>query len=164
MSVPCDLAEAVVGLDKELDGLQLSRFTNDDAIALGMLVVETARREGHRVTVDLRRGGQQLFHVALPGTSADNDGWIDRKVRVVERFGRASLLVRHDLERKGERVDPSLGLDPLVYAAAGGAVPLVVRDVGPVGTLAVSGLPQEDDHDLVVRVLRAFLAAPGEQS
>jgi uncharacterized protein (UPF0303 family) len=164
MSVPGDLAKQVAGLEKELDGLQLSRFTNDDAIALGMLVVETARREGHRITVDIRRGGQQLFHAALPGTSADNDGWIDRKVRVAERFGRASLLVRHDLELKEERVNPSLGLDPLVYAVAGGAVPLVVRDVGPVGTLTVSGLPQEDDHDLVVRALHAFLEAPGEQS
>ena len=93
MSGPRDLAEPVAGLEKELDSLQFSRFTNDDAIALGMLVVETARREGLRVTVDVRRGAQQLFHAALSGTSADNDGWIDRKARVVDRFGRASLLV-----------------------------------------------------------------------
>lgn len=159
-----DLVELIARLEEEQDGLQLLRFTNDDAITLGMLVVATARREGLSITVDIRRNGHQLFHAALPGTSADNDAWIERKVRLVDRFGRASLLVRYELERSGDRVEASLGLDPLAHAAAGGSIPLVVRDVGPVGTLTVSGLPQEDDHDLVVRVLRAFLQTAGESS
>jgi uncharacterized protein (UPF0303 family) len=34
----------------------------------------------------------------------------------------------------------------------------VVRDVGLVGVATVSGLPQVEDHRLVVRVLRGFLA------
>ena len=43
------------------------------------------------------------------------------------------------------------------FAAHGGAFPVIVRDVGVVGTVTVSGLPQEEDHRLVVAVLRAFL-------
>ena len=35
---------------------------------------------------------------------------------------------------------------------------LIVRNVGVVGTVTVSGLPQEEDHRLVVDVLREFLA------
>ena len=34
----------------------------------------------------VRRGTQQLFHAAREGTTADNDSWVERKVRVVERF------------------------------------------------------------------------------
>lgn len=163
-SAHAGVPERIARLEQELNVLELAWFTNDDAIALGMVVVATARREGLTVTVDVRRNGQQLFHAALPGTSANNDAWIERKVRLVDRFGRASLLVRYDMELTGERVEAALGLDPLDYAAAGGCIPLVVRDVGAVGTLTVSGLPQEDDHDLVVRVLRAFLQTPTEAS
>jgi len=43
------------------------------------------------------------------------------------------------------------------YAAHGGAFPLTVRNVGPVGVVTVSGLPQVQDHRLVVMVLREFL-------
>jgi uncharacterized protein (UPF0303 family) len=35
----------------------------------------------------------------------------------------------------------------------------MVRDAGLVGVVTVSGLPQVEDHRLVVRVLREFLAA-----
>ena len=35
--------------------------------------------------IDIRRHGHQLFHAALPGTTPDNDRWIERKIRVVER-------------------------------------------------------------------------------
>jgi len=46
----------------------------------------------------------------------------------------------------------------LQEAAHGGAFPVIVRDVGVVGAVTVSGLPQEEDHRLVVQVLRKFLA------
>ena len=36
---------------------------------------------------------QQLFHVALPGTTVDNDHWIRRKNAAVYRFGRSSFYL-----------------------------------------------------------------------
>jgi len=44
------------------------------------------------------------------------------------------------------------------YAAHGGAFPILVRGIGCIGTVAVSGLPQLEDHRLVVETLEAFLA------
>lgn len=43
------------------------------------------------------------------------------------------------------------------HAAHGGAFPVIVRNVGVVGTVTVSGQPREEDRRLVVQVLREFL-------
>ncbi len=137
--------------------LQLPGFTEDDAWALGSAMVASARAAGAPVAIDLRRHGHQLFHAALPGSSPDNDRWIERKARVVDRFGHSSLYVRLLCERDGTTLVGTFGLDPREFAAHGGAFPLLVRGVGPVGTVVVSGLPQVEDHRMVVAALRRHL-------
>jgi uncharacterized protein (UPF0303 family) len=62
---------------------------------------------------------------------------------------------------RGTTFEEAARLDPDQYAAHGGAFPVIVKGVGVVGTVAVSGLPQAEDHDLLVGVLREFLR--GEQ-
>lgn len=138
--------------------LQFRAFRNEDALALGMLLVNRAKADAKVLTVDICRNGQQLFHCALPGTSADNDAWIRRKNNVVNRFGHSSFYVGTQFRAKNTTFEQSSRLDIDQYAAHGGAFPLIVRNVGVVGTVTVSGLPQEEDHRLVVDVLREFLA------
>lgn len=136
--------------------LELARFDNADAWRLGSLLVELATRRSLPVAIDIRRGAQQLFHAALAGSVADNDRWIERKVRVVERYGASSYLVGRRLAAKGQELDAGMGVDPAEYAAHGGAFPIRIRDVGVVAVVTVSGLPQAEDHALVVQALRAF--------
>jgi uncharacterized protein (UPF0303 family) len=138
--------------------LQHPGFTEDDAWALGSALVAAARTAGAPVAVDVTRHGHQLFHAALPGSSPDNDRWIERKARVVDRFGHSSLYVRVLCEQEGTTLEEKFLLDPREYAAHGGAFPLLVRGVGPVGTVVVSGLPQLEDHRMVVAALREHLA------
>jgi uncharacterized protein (UPF0303 family) len=140
------------------DELQFSSFTNATAWELGCALVDAARRDGLGVTVDIRRGDQQLFHAALGGTTPNNDVWIERKNRVVRRFGHSSFYIGSLHERSGTSFADRELVDPEQFAAHGGAFPLIVRDVGAIGTVTVSGLPQDEDHRLVVSVLRAFLA------
>jgi uncharacterized protein (UPF0303 family) len=137
--------------------LQLHEFTNDTAIAIGLRLLEAARAEQQSLTIDIARNGQQLFHCALPGTSADNDAWIQRKNRVVNRFGHSSFYIGQLHASKGTTLHERALLDPAEYAAHGGAFPAIVKDVGVVGTITVSGLPQQEDHEFVVRALAAFL-------
>jgi uncharacterized protein (UPF0303 family) len=147
--------DALAALLAEEAELQFSAFDNDTAWALGQALVAAARERGLAVTIDIARGEQQLFHCALPGTAADHDEWIRRKNRVVRRFGHSSFYLG---SAHGDAFAERFLLDPTVYAAHGGAFPAIVRGVGPVGTITVSGLPQEEDHRLVVSVLREFLA------
>jgi uncharacterized protein (UPF0303 family) len=144
-------------LDREELVLQFDRFDQDTAWALGLALVDQARARAAPVTVDVRRNAQQLFHAALPGTAPDNDAWIVRKTRVVDRFGRSSLNVGERARKAGTTFEQQMRLDPDLYAAHGGAFPVTVREVGVVGTVAVSGLPELEDHRFVVEVLSEFL-------
>jgi len=76
----------------------------------------------------------------------------------VHRFGHSSLYVRQASVERGTTFEAEFGLDPALYAAHGGAFPLLVRNVGPVGVLAVSGLPQLEDHRMLTGALRQHLA------
>jgi len=156
-----ELETLIAELERQQQELQFNRFTNDDAWELGSLLVELGRRRGLVLTVDIRRHGQQLFHAALAGTAADNDSWVERKVRVVNRFGDSSYLVGRRLALAGRSLDEGAGIDPILYAAHGGSFPIIIADVGVVGTVTVSGLPQAQDHALVVEAIRTFLGRAG---
>jgi len=151
-------APTIAELEEQERRLTLPHFTYDDAWALGTLLVELAREQGAPVAIDIRRGGQQLFHAALPGSTPDNDAWIDRKRRVVERYAASSLLVGTRFRAKNTTFEDSSRLDPDVYAAHGGAFPITVKGAGVIGTIVVSGLPQLEDHAMVVEALDRFTA------
>lgn len=138
--------------------LQLSHFTNETAIAIGQRILEIAVEQHLPITIDVSRNGQQLFHAALPRTSIDNDEWIKRKNRVVNRFGHSSYYIGQRYKQQNTTIEAKSLLKESEYAPHGGAFPAIVQNVGVVGTITVSGLAQEDDHNLVVRVLREFLA------
>jgi uncharacterized protein (UPF0303 family) len=145
-------------LAAEEDELQLARFTNEDAWTLGTALVARARAEQLPVAVEVSRHSHQLFHAAMTGATPDNDSWIQRKARVVHRFGHSSLYVGQRSREAGTTFEEQFGLDPQLFAAHGGGFPLIVRDVGPIGVVVVSGLPQVEDHRMVVTALRELIA------
>lgn len=147
------IAEQIAALEAELPQLSLPRFTHDDAWELGSWLVATAKERGLPVVVDIRKGDQQVFHAALPGTSADNDSWVERKTRTVRRYALPTLLIGLRLRAKGADLYETTGVAPADYVAAGGCIPVMVDGVGMVGTATVSGLAQEDDHALVAEAI-----------
>ena len=145
-------------LEAQETSLVFDRFDEDTAWALGVTLRASALSAEAPVAISIRRNGQLLFHAALAGASADNDGWLDRKCAVVDRYGRSSLRVGEQFRVDGGSFDRDARLDVSQYAAHGGAFPILVRGIGCIGTVAVSGLPQLEDHRLVVETLEAFLA------
>ncbi|HET7839287.1 MAG TPA: heme-degrading domain-containing protein [Rectinemataceae bacterium] len=157
--MPTDIESLIATIEAQEAELQFASFSNDEALELGLLLVRMARERGAAVAIDISRGSQRLFHYAFAGTSADNDAWIERKKAVVARFGRSSFLIGRRLERDGLGIAEKFFVDPREYSPHGGAVPIILRGTGPVGVVAVSGLPQAEDHELVVAALRAYLQA-----
>jgi len=143
---------------QEEQELQFTRFNEDTAWQIGIQLVERSANKGLAVTIDITRGAHQLFHASLHGTSADNDEWIKRKVRLVYKFGHSSFYMGQLLKSKGKRIEEVYLLSESLYAPHGGCFPIIVKDTGVIGTITVSGLPQEDDHRLVVQAIRDFLA------
>jgi len=147
----------VAELTAQEQELRWQRFDEDDAWRLGVALVTIARERDLPVAIHIARADHQLFHAALPGSSPDNDAWLTRKARVVSRFHHSSLHVGQLCRDAGRTLEEMFGVPPARFAAHGGAFPITVAGVGVIGSVAVSGLPQLQDHAVVVEVLRAAL-------
>ena len=150
-----DVLNQLLQLEQEL---QFVKFNEATAWRIGSQLVEYGREEKLPITIDIMRGTHQLFHASLPGTSADNDEWVKRKVRLVYRFGHSSFYMGQLLKSKGKRIEEAYLVSETDYAPHGGCFPVIVKGTGVVGTITVSGLPQEEDHKLVVQAIRTYLA------
>jgi uncharacterized protein (UPF0303 family) len=153
-----------MGLSEDLErvalqerDLQLPRLDAQIAWELGVRLRTMAVERGLAVVIDVRRFGQPLFYTALEGTTPDNVEWVRRKSNVVARFHRSSYAVGLKLEAKNDTLTAQQGLPLADYATHGGSFPLTVAGAGVVGSVTVSGLPQRDDHELVVEALCAML-------
>jgi uncharacterized protein (UPF0303 family) len=153
--------EALIArLKAEHEELQFTRFGFDEAWEIGQDLVAAGRRDALPIAIDISLNGQVLFHAALPGSSPDNDQWIIRKNRVVQRFHMSSFYIASLLRQKKTSIEEKYGLSHADYAPAGGAVPIRVRAVGVVGTITVSGLADHEDHRMVTEAIRRHLEAP----
>lgn len=137
--------------------LVLPRFDTDIAWELGRTIRGLAVKRGLAVVIDIRRFGQPLFYAALEGTTPDNVEWVRRKNNVVARFHRSSYAVGLKAQLKGETIYEEQGLSLADYCTHGGGFPLAVENVGIIGSVTVSGMPQRADHELVVEALCILL-------
>lgn len=147
-------------LDEELS-LALPSLSEDDAITIGRIALDLAIERSLPIAIEVRRCGRVVFRAARTGTSADNDSWVARKARVVERFGRSTLAMRVRYEERATTFHEATGLPASDYVDHGGGLPLLVEGTGMVGVLVISGLPQVDDHRLAVECVREHLRRLG---
>lgn len=147
-------------LDAQLEVLQFASFGPDDAVRLGLIAAERALMERSPVLIEIQLDDRTVFRAALEGTTPGNDDWLRRKFAVVRRFERSSLAMRVHFEEQGTDFHAATGLPEADYAAYGGGWPIVVRGLGMVGVMGVSGLPHLEDHRLITESIAAALAGP----
>jgi uncharacterized protein (UPF0303 family) len=155
------LAALIGRILAEMDALQFVSFSKDDALDLGLLLVELGRKRSLPIAIDITKGKQVLFHAALDGATPDNEIWIKAKKRTAARYEVPSLLVGLRARAAGGRIEDNAWFDQTLFAAHGGAFPIYVRGTGAVATVTVSGLPQKADHELVVEALSEVLRRAG---
>jgi uncharacterized protein (UPF0303 family) len=152
-----DYDELLRVLEEEEKTLVFDTFTNEMALQLGLLIINKCKKDSKFVIADITRNGQQLFHYAMTGTCVDYDQWIVKKNNFVYRCGVSSLHCGTLMKRRGTTVEQEYLASSLEYSGNGGAFPIIVKDVGCVGAVTVSGLPHVLDHKLVVDCVREYL-------
>jgi uncharacterized protein (UPF0303 family) len=150
------IAEDLVIIAKQEAELLFPKFDCDTAWRLGVSLRELAISRKQSIVVDIRRFGQPhqpLFYTALAGTTPDNQRWVQRKVNVVARFHRSSYAIGLTLEQNNRTFSDRYNLPDADYASHGGSFPIHVTGAGIIGSVTISGLPQRDDHNLVIEAL-----------
>ena len=140
--------------------LVLTSLTNKEAVEIGECVIKIAREKNLPIATRVYIGDWIAFHASLPGSDAENDRWMGRKVRTVAAKGHSSMCLRILAEEAGIEEKDWYAQNNLAesdHAIHGGGFPLRVNGVH-VGTVVVSGIPQAEDHLLAVAGLREFLA------
>jgi uncharacterized protein (UPF0303 family) len=71
-----ELLESILAQEEKC---QFTSFTSQNALDLGLMLIENAKPFKKPVVIDITLNGHQLFHYAMQGTNKDNDEWVRRK-------------------------------------------------------------------------------------
>ena len=147
---------------KEEAILTLPALSVSDAVEIGEIAKSFGTMKDLPIAVEVRIGDWVIYHASLPGSTVENQGWIDRKARVVMLKHHSTLFERVSAQERGVDWFAENNLTNETHAIHGGGLPLITKNEGFVGVLLISGLPQVEDHLLGVEVLTEFLARKGE--
>ena len=150
------------GLALEARTLVLPSLTQAEAVEIGEIAKEIATNRALPIAIEVRLKEWTVFHVSLPGSTAENDSWIARKARVTLATKNSTMYERVLAQEQAINWYEVKGLPEETHAIHGGSLPLNVSGTGLVGILLISGLPQVQDHLLGVEVIAEFLARKGE--
>lgn len=142
--------------------LQFERFDLNTAWELGARLKVAAESKSAALAIEIRLAGETVFSYRMPGTTPLNADWARRKRNLVELMQKSSYAVGLQLQRDGQTLEGKLGLATRDYACHGGSFPLRVAG-SCVGAITVSGLPQREDHALIVAVLAEYQGIPQQQ-
>ncbi len=156
MSIKKDLAKIAIQEER----LQFQDFDADTAWKLGNRLKANAETRGVAVTIEIRVGKETIFFFAMQGAKPENADWARRKRNVVDLLWRSSYAVGLSLQEEQSSLEAKMGLPLRDYTAHGGSFPIRVVGVGTIGTVTVSGLPQRDDHAMLVEELAGMLGVP----
>ena len=133
-----------------------------DALIIGEIAKSFGLLRALPIAIEVRIGNWIIYHASLPGSTVENQNWIDRKARVVMLKKHSTMFERVSAQERGVDWHKENGLLDETHAIHGGGLPLITKKDGFVGVLLISGLPQVEDHLLGIEVLTEFLARKGE--
>jgi len=149
-------------LIQEERALMLPELEIIDALDIGEVAKTKGSERNLPIAIEVRINNRIVYHASLPGSTSENQWWIDRKARVVLLKHHSTLYERVSAQERGVDWHKENNLKDETHAIHGGGLPLITKDQGFVGVLLISGLPQVEDHLLGVEVLTEFLARKGE--
>jgi len=155
-----DLEQDIARIAEQERRLRFASFNEETAWDLGSRLRVLAVAREAAVTIEVRLARETVFFCSMPGTSSANADWARRKRNTVEMLSRSSYGVGRSLELEGGSLEAKMGLPTRDYASHGGSVPIFASSGACIGAVTVSGLPQREDHALVVEAMAAMCGVP----
>ncbi|MHB8128411.1 MAG: heme-degrading domain-containing protein [Mobilitalea sp.] len=152
-----ELKEHLHQCEKEEQLLFFSTFTNSNALELGLRLVENAQQRKAAVALDITINGTQVFHYCFTGATEYNNLWIERKKKMVQIKHISTLHAGYLLEYNNLDLEKDWLLSPKDFAVKGGGFPIFINGTGCIGSITCSGLPHEQDHQLIIDTLKQYL-------
>jgi uncharacterized protein (UPF0303 family) len=134
--------------------IELNKFDNSMAFEMGSKVIELAKHRNQHIAIEIVRLNQTIFLYIDDGLPMDKHNWLRRKTNVAKQFEESSLSVKNDLKEKKISLDKTFALDNKDFLAKGGALPIFVDGAGMVAIITVSGLHDEEDHNIIIDALK----------
>lgn len=154
------MTRSAADIDKIIEqehALVFVAFDESEAFALGLRLRDLAAAQALPVVIEIRLWDRLLFYAALQGSSGSNADWVRRKLNTVKMFHKSTYRMVLEQGRPDRTFHPDSGLSNADYVLAGGGFPLTVAGAGVIGAIGVSGLPQRQDHEVIVAALSAHL-------
>lgn len=139
--------------------LQFKKFNNEEALKLGLLIVEIAKTDypDRGVAIHIEKNREPIFTYLMEGMTLDNIDWLYGKKNLVDRYNHSSQYVNYWNQSMNEKLHEIYSLDSSKYRAFGGSYPLFIENVGNIGSITVGGLSGDEDHELCVKAIRKYL-------
>lgn len=156
-------AEDLAKIAEQEKRLVFDAFDEATAFKIGSAIRERALREELGIVIDIRTFDRPLFYAALPGSTGSNPDWARRKINVVKRFLKSTYRMVLEQQSPDRTFKVGEGIDSADYVLAGGGFPVTVKGAGIIGVIAVSGLPEREDHGVIVGALCDHLGIVGRE-
>lgn len=150
--------------------LRFASFTSNDAVTLGLSIRKRFRAssrhaKGKGLVISIQSlGGHTLFACSVGDSDATGvslDAWlaIEGMLKVVKRTGHSSFYVERGMAAIG-KTQETMGIPFPEYRINGGAFPIWLQNcsITPVAVCAAYGGSSQEDHNLVVGVVRDYLS------
>jgi uncharacterized protein (UPF0303 family) len=154
-----DIAKDLSRIALQEQQLQFDRFDASVAWELGTWLRNTAAAQNQSIAIDITLAGAPLFYHAMLGATPNNAEWVRRKKNVLNRFHKSTYAVGLEYTRNSTSLEARTGAPLVDFVTAGGCFPIRIKGSAAVlGSITVSGLPERQDHELVVRAIATHLS------
>ncbi|MCL1032399.1 heme-degrading domain-containing protein [Elizabethkingia anophelis] len=134
--------------------IELDSFSNRIALDMGVKIIDLAKSRNQHIAVEVCRLNHTIFLYVDDTLPVDKHNWLRRKANIARQFEESSLSVKNDLKEGNMNLEMTFGLDEKDFLAKGGAMPIFVKNGGMIAVVTVSGLHDEEDHNIIIEALK----------
>ena len=137
-----------------LKRIELDSFSNRTAMEMGIKIIDLAKSRNQHIAIEISRLNHIVFVYVDDDLPVDKHNWLRRKANVAKQFEESSLSVKNDLKEGNMSLEKTFGLDEKDFLAKGGSIPIFIKNGGMIAIITVSGLHDEEDHKIIIDVLK----------